>query len=143
MPKTYNDLYIALYQRLRDAGVAAHTLEARLIVAAAAEKTQEELLRDLHLYSSDGIESRVNALAERRLNGEPAAYVTGRWGFYGLEFRLTRDVLIPRMDTEVLAEQAIKAALTDYYKRQGIDPEPIVGKLEEEVETDPDEDELL
>ena len=31
----------------------------------------------------------------------------------------------------VLAEQAIKAALADYYKRQGIDPEPIVGKIEE------------
>lgn len=106
MPKTYNELYIALYQRLRDAGIAAHTLEARLIVAAAAEKTQEELLRDLHLYSSDGIESRVNALAERRLNGEPAAYVTGRWGFYGLDLRITPDVIVPRMDTELLVDEA-------------------------------------
>ena len=34
----------------------------------------------------------------------------------------------------VLAEQAVKAALADYYRRQGIDPEPIVGKLEEDCE---------
>lgn len=34
----------------------------------------------------------------------------------------------------VLAEQAIKAALSDYYRRQGIDPEPIVGKIEEHDE---------
>ena len=47
-----------------------------------------------------------------------------------------------KVHCSVLAEQAIRAALADYYRRQGIDPEPIVGKLEEEVETDPDEDEF-
>ena len=36
-----------------------------------------------------------------------------------------------KIHCSVLAEQAIKAALADYYKRQGIDPEPIVGKNEE------------
>ena len=109
MPKTYNELYIDLFHRFRDAGLEAHTLEARLLVAAAAGKTQEELLRDLMLYSSDEIEERVAGLAERRLAGEPAAYIAGCWGFYGLEFKLTRDVLIPRMDTEVLIEQALRS----------------------------------
>ena len=36
-----------------------------------------------------------------------------------------------KIHCSVLAEQAIKAALADYYKRQGIDPEPIVGKITE------------
>lgn len=36
-----------------------------------------------------------------------------------------------KIHCSVLAEQAMKAALADYYKRQGIDPEPIVGKIEE------------
>lgn len=36
-----------------------------------------------------------------------------------------------KVHCSVLAEQAIKAALTDYYKRQGVDPEPIVGKVPE------------
>ena len=107
MPKTYNELYLALRQRLRDAGVDAHALEARLIVAGAAGKTPEKLLQDLQLYASDEIEQRVDALAARRLQGEPAAYLVGRWGFYGLDFAVTPDVLIPRMDTEVLVDCAL------------------------------------
>lgn len=39
-----------------------------------------------------------------------------------------------KIHCSVLAEQAIKAAIADYYKRQGIDPEPIVGKIEEHDE---------
>lgn len=107
MPKTYNELYLALRQRLRDAGVDAHALEARLIVAGAAGKTPEKLLQDLQLYASDEIEQRVDALAARRLQGAPAAYLVGRWGFYGLDFAVTPDVLIPRMDTEVLVDCAL------------------------------------
>ncbi len=43
-----------------------------------------------------------------------------------------------KIHCSVLAEQSIKAAIADYYKRQGIDPEPIVGKLltAEELEAD-------
>ena len=107
MPKTYNELYIDLSRRLRDAGVESHTLEARLIVATAAGKTPEELLRDLQLYSNGEIEAKVAELSARRFGGEPVAYITGSWGFYGLDFAVTCDTLIPRMDTEVLVEQAI------------------------------------
>ena len=41
-----------------------------------------------------------------------------------------------KIHCSVLAEQAIKAALADYYTRQGIDPEPIVGKIEDHDEHD-------
>lgn len=108
MPKTYNELYIATRNALRDAGIEAYGLEARLLVCAAAEKSREALLRDLQLYSSGEIERRLEALTARRLAGEPAAYVTGRWEFYGLDLRVTRDTLIPRMDTEVLVDRALE-----------------------------------
>ena len=39
-----------------------------------------------------------------------------------------------KIHCSVLAEQAVKSALSDYYRRQGIDPEPIVGKLEEDCD---------
>ena len=39
--------------------------------------------------------------------GEPVAYLIGEWEFYGLPLDISQDVLIPRADTEVLAEQAI------------------------------------
>lgn len=37
-----------------------------------------------------------------------------------------------KLHCSVLAEQAVKSALSDYYRRQGVDPEPIVGKVEDE-----------
>ncbi|MCL2083007.1 MAG: peptide chain release factor N(5)-glutamine methyltransferase [Oscillospiraceae bacterium] len=46
-------------------------------------------------------------LAQRRASGEPLAYVLGEWDFYGITFKVTPDVLIPRADTELLAELAI------------------------------------
>ena len=45
---------------------------------------------------------------QRRLQGEPVQYILGQAYFYGLAFRVTPDVLIPRMDTEILVEIALK-----------------------------------
>lgn len=46
-------------------------------------------------------------LLDRRLAGEPVAYILGRREFFGLDFTLTPDVLIPRPDTETLVEAAL------------------------------------
>ncbi|MDQ2961943.1 MAG: peptide chain release factor N(5)-glutamine methyltransferase [Pseudomonadota bacterium] len=48
-----------------------------------------------------------DALARRRRNGEPVAYLTGRREFFGLELEITPDVLIPRPETELLVELAL------------------------------------
>ena len=49
MAKTYSQLYIDIRRRLRDAGIEAYGLEARLMVAHAADKTPAKLLQDLSL----------------------------------------------------------------------------------------------
>ena len=108
MPRTYSEMYIALRNRLRDAGIEAAALEARLIAASAAGKSTEKLLRDMRFYATDEVEKRAEAMVRRRLAGEPVAYITGVWEFRGLPMEVSRDVLIPRVDTEVLAETAIK-----------------------------------
>ena len=56
------------------------------------------------------MEEKTAELLRRRLAGEPVAYLVGEWEFYGLPMEVSPEVLIPRMDTEVLAEQAILRA---------------------------------
>ena len=107
---TYNNLYLDARQKLKAAGVEAAQLEARELVCFAAGKNREQFFRDMSLYASDEVEAKVEDLMARRLAGEPVAYLIGEWEFYGLPLDISREVLIPRADTEVLAEQAILAA---------------------------------
>jgi release factor glutamine methyltransferase len=68
----------------------------------------------LYARHEDEIEPQVaecfGELLTRRLGREPSAYITGRREFYGLEFKVTPDVLIPRPETEQVVESAIKLA---------------------------------
>lgn len=107
---TYNNLYLDARQKLKAAGVEAAQLEARELVCFAAGKNREQFFRDMSLYASDEVEAKVADMMNRRLAGEPVAYLIGEWEFYGLPLDISREVLIPRADTEVLAEQAILAA---------------------------------
>ena len=104
--KTYNDIYLQTRNALREHGIEGYSLEARLLVATAAGKTAQELLRDLSLYTTPEMAAKVADLTERRIAGEPVAYITGAWEFYGLPMVITTDVLIPRMDTELLVDAA-------------------------------------
>ena len=107
MAQTYNDIYIAARRRLKEAGIEAYSLEARLILATAANKTPEAFYRDIQLYTSEAYAQRAEALLARRLAGEPVAYLTGSWEFYGIPLTITRDVLIPRIDSEVVVDLAV------------------------------------
>ncbi len=111
--KTYNELYINTRNTLKRAEIEAYALEARVLVASAAGKTVQQLLRDLNLYTTDKVEALVQEYTDRRLKGEPVAYITGDWEFYGLPMKVTKDVLIPRTDTELLVDLS-KEALTGW-----------------------------
>ena len=112
MAITYNNLYMDVRQQLRQAGIEGATLEARELVCFAAGKTRQELMRDSRLYVPQAVEQQVRALVERHLAGEPVAYLIGEWEFYGLPLDISEHVLIPRADTEVLAQQAIEFVQT-------------------------------
>ena len=112
MPITYSDLYLDIRRQLKASGIEAATLEARELVCFGSGKTREELFRDGGLYLSTEVEQNVRALVRRHLDGEPVAYIIGEWEFYGLPLDISEAVLIPRVDTEVLAGAAIEALRT-------------------------------
>ncbi len=101
-------MYLDLRRTLKGGGVEDYDLEAKLILCAASGKTREELIRDMKLYAFDETERAIAAMVERRLKGEPIAYVLGEWEFMGLPFNVEPGVLIPRADTELLAELAVR-----------------------------------
>ncbi|MCL2046395.1 MAG: peptide chain release factor N(5)-glutamine methyltransferase [Oscillospiraceae bacterium] len=106
---TYNDLYLRARRKLRAANIEAYELEARLIISHATGKTREELLELSRFFIADNdILNTVDEMLERRLSGEPVAYIVGEWEFYGMPLSVDRSVLIPRVDTEILAAEAIR-----------------------------------
>ena len=107
MAKTYNEIYIETRKTLKAAGIEAYALEARLLVAHAAGKTVAQFMRDYSLYAAPSFAADVRDMTKRRIAGEPVAYITGSWEFYGVPLDITRDVLIPRSDTELIPEAAI------------------------------------
>ena len=89
---------------------------AKRLAAVAGEDAQLEakfLLQANGFHSpyqelSETDASALDPLIERRLAGEPLAYILGEWEFYGLPFYVDHTVLIPRPDTECLVEAALK-----------------------------------
>ncbi len=83
--------------------------EARILLAHALGWPRTALItRDQDVLEPAAV-ARYQALAERRLAGEPVAQLLGQREFYGLEFSVTASVLIPRPETELLVEQALQA----------------------------------
>ena len=66
--------------------------------------------------------ARLGEMLDRRLTGEPLQYVIGRWPFRNLELVVDRRVLIPRPETEVVAEVALEEAVRAGARRGGGDP---------------------
>ena len=110
MAKTYNDLHLDLRAHFRRVNVFEPDRAARELMCAASGKTRDELVRDGRLYAPPETVRAIEELARRHLAGEPVAYLIGEWEFYGLPLDISRAVLIPRPDTEVLAARAIEAA---------------------------------
>jgi release factor glutamine methyltransferase len=83
------------------------SLEARILLTHALGLTRVQLITQSE-RTLTGLETdQLAMLAQRRIDGEPIAYIVGTREFYGLEFEVTPAVLIPRPETELLVELAL------------------------------------
>lgn len=83
-------------------------LEARILVAHALRLTRVQLITQSDRTLSADDAAQISALFNRRIAGEPIAYITGEREFFGLMLHTTPDVLIPRPETELLVELALE-----------------------------------
>lgn len=98
---------------LRLAGVDSPRLSCEVLAAHVVGCSRLSLVIDRDRVLSDAQSSRLNSLIERRAQGEPLAYILGEKEFYGLDFRVTSDVLIPRPETEHIVEEVEKLFKAD------------------------------
>ena len=82
-------------------------LDASVLLARIVEHPRSWILAHPELTLTDEQQNQLASSLTRLENGEPFPYVLGRWEFFGLEFEVTPDVLIPRPETELLVEKAI------------------------------------
>ncbi|MEP7083450.1 MAG: peptide chain release factor N(5)-glutamine methyltransferase [Betaproteobacteria bacterium] len=82
--------------------------ERLVLLSHALGMRREALHTHPELVVSAGIAARFHQLIERRRTGEPIAYLVGWREFFGVDLRVTPDVLIPRPDTETLVEAALR-----------------------------------
>lgn len=93
--------------RLAAAGIESPRLEARLLLGAACGISADEAVL-LRRELTAGERERLDSMLRERLAHKPMDKILGRRGFYKYEFNVSEKVLLPRPDTEIIVEQALK-----------------------------------
>lgn len=104
------DVRTALKQgisQLREANVPSFTLAAELLLLHTLGRDRTWLYAHPEEPISEADAQRFHSLLARRATGEPTQHLTGKQEFWGLEFEVTPDVLIPRPETEHVIEVAL------------------------------------
>jgi release factor glutamine methyltransferase len=106
---TANEALRVAITRLRAGGIEDVALDARLLLAHALGIAQDRLTLHLPDVMSVAQELAYEQAIAARLARQPVAQIIGQRQFWGLTFRVTRDTLDPRPDTETLVAEALKA----------------------------------
>jgi release factor glutamine methyltransferase len=105
---------LACTRILQQSGIDSPRLSAEILLAHALELDRNELLKRLVIAPnrpvSEEEKTRAELLTQRRARGEPAAYIVGRKEFYGRDFCVSPDTLVPRPETELLVDLALEEA---------------------------------
>lgn len=98
------ELLLQITQLLSDNQTPDSHIEAEVLLRHVLGMERAEFFAALAEHMSSGQCDQVRKLAQRRLDGEPLAYILGHREFYGLDLVVNPHVLIPRQETELLVE---------------------------------------
>ena len=82
-------------------------LDAQVLLAHVIQKPRAWVIAHPEYDVTEKEKNQINLALQKLEVGEPLPYILGKWEFFGLEFDITKDVLIPRPETELLVEKAI------------------------------------
>lgn len=105
----WRELRLEARDALAGAGIGPADQESWWLVEEASGMDRTELVVGLEQPATVGGVARLDALVARRCAGEPVQYVLGHWPFRSLDLLVDRRVLIPRPETEQVAEAALAA----------------------------------
>ena len=112
---TLEELYKQGTAKLAEVGIEYPSVDAFYLLEHAAGLNRTSYLMYKDQQVSDRNIAQYMGLIERRMTRIPYQYITGVADFAGLNFEVNPDVLIPRLDTEVLFEQALRCLGKDAY----------------------------
>ena len=105
---TYREFYEYGKLKLTSAGIEEAALDARLLLEYICRSDRNELLAHADRERSAIEEEFYKTVIEKRASRIPLQYITGEQEFMGLSFRVNEHTLIPRQDTEILVEEAMR-----------------------------------
>lgn len=100
-------------ERLAQAGIDSPRLESEVLLARGLRSSREDLYRNPERELGEEEMVLTKSFVERRFQREPVAYILGRREFWGMEFQITPDVLVPRWETEILVERFLEWARSE------------------------------
>lgn len=105
---TANDALRDAIPTLRDAGIQDPARDARLLLSHAMQILPDRLILHLHDPLSATAATQFSTMIAARLTRQPIAQIIGYRMFWGRKFQVTKDVLDPRPETEILIAEALK-----------------------------------
>lgn len=105
---TINKLLNWVTQYLKDRGIESPRLSAELLLSSVLGLKRIELYTHHDMQIAKPDLDKLHVLVKRAANNEPIAYLVGKTEFYSMEMEVSQDCLIPRPETELLAQRAIE-----------------------------------
>ena len=109
---TYNKWLLKAIEALNQVNPTENgKVDALVLLQHATGKSRTQILAFDETEIDEKVRLKLTALLDRRLKGEPIAYILGEKEFWSLPLNVSKGTLIPRPDTEILVEKALQIAL--------------------------------